>query len=206
MKNNRDKLNDALGMVDEDAVQSALTYAERVAAARTAKAMHKATLRRRLTVAAAACLSLTMIAGAMLALPFLKADEPAESQPPVTVTTEEAVPFYVEAPMVRIGRLSAGETADLSSPDITTEPTSTQVSNLEDYFQYYTWLTIDCEPGETVTLTADTDCLLVIDRTYESLLSINSMIDYELELWRYNHRRDKQIGRASCRERVWRKV
>jgi len=102
-QNNRDKLNDALGMVDEVTVQNALTHAEVMKAARAAQITRRATLRRRFAVMAAACLALAMMAGAILAVPLLTADDPAGTQPPVTVTTEEGEPFYVEAPLVKIG-------------------------------------------------------------------------------------------------------
>ena len=192
-QNNRDKLNDALGMVDEVTVQNALTHAEVMKAARAAQITRRATLRRRFAVMAAACLALAMMAGAILAVPLLTADDPAGTQPPITVTTEEGVPFYVEAPLVKIGRLSATETAEITAPSIPTEDLSTQVSNLDDSFAYFSFLTVDCEPGETVTLTADTDCMAVIDMNYDTVLVTDLFPDIELNLWHYAHRREHPI-------------
>lgn len=188
MKNNQDKLNDALGMVDESVVQSALNHADTMKAAGVARMSRRALLRRRGAVLGAACLALAMMAGAILAVPLLTADDPAGTQPPVTVTTEEGEPFYVEAPLVKIGRLSATETTEITDPAVPTEDLSTQVTNLDDFFRYYSFLTVDCEPGETVTLTADTDCMAVIGKNYDTVLVTDLFPDFDLNLWHYAHR------------------
>ena len=151
MKNNQDKLNDALGMVDESVVQSALNHADTMKAAGVARMSRRALLRRRVAVLGAACLALAMMAGAILAVPLLTADDPAGTQPPVTVTTEEGEPFYVEAPLVKIGRLSATETAEITTPTVPTEDLSTQVTNLDDFFRYYSFLTVDCAMNRRFT-------------------------------------------------------
>ena len=183
MKKNRDKLNDALGMVDEVLMQGAMSHAEGMRAAQISR---RAMIRRRVAVLAAACLSMALLAGAVLALPALRSDEP--DVPPVTVDqTEGSEIFYVEAPMVKISRLSVTETAEITDPSIPADTLSTQVSNVNDWFSYYTFMDFDCEPGETVTLTAGTDCLAVIDRTYEEVLDMGEIIDSELGLLKYIH-------------------
>ena len=190
MKTNQDKLNDALGMVDETIVQEAMTHTENLKAANLAR---RAVIRRRFAMLAAACLAFALMAGAILAVPLMTDETPDHTQPPVTITTEEAEPFYVETPLVRISRLSATETAEITNSPIPTETLSARVSNQNDSFNYYTFLTVDCEPGETVTLTADTDCMVVLDKTYETVLATDGMLDYELGLLYYNHRREKPI-------------
>ncbi len=190
MKTNQDKLNDALGMVDQDLVQETMTHTENLKAANLAR---RAVIRRRFAMLAAACLAFALMAGAILAVPLLTADEPSQTRPPVTVTTEDGLPFYVETPLVRVSRLSATETAEITAPAISAEPLSTQVTSQDDFFSYYSFLVPDCEPGETVTLTADTDCLLVIDKPYEEVLAQDSMLDYGLELWKCAHRREHPV-------------
>ena len=165
MKTNREKLHDALGMVDEDIVQSAMTHAASMKAAHISR---RAVLRRRLAILAAACLALTLMAGAILAVPLLTADDPIQTQPPVTVSTDEGQPFYIEEPLARLAQLSNSETVVISDPEVPelfTQPAthpSVQVP-FTNYMQEYHVLTFDCEPGETVTIQATSGCLHYID-------------------------------------------
>ena len=53
-RNNRDKLNDAVGMLDEELVQSAMLHVEGIRAARVTR---RAVIRRRVAILAAACLT-----------------------------------------------------------------------------------------------------------------------------------------------------
>ena len=73
-RNNQEKLNDALGMVDEELVQGVMLHVEGMRAAHLSR---RAVIRRRVAVLAAACLSLCMVAGAMLAVPLLTAEDPS---------------------------------------------------------------------------------------------------------------------------------
>ena len=52
-RNNRDKLNDALGMVDEELLQDAMLHVEGMGAAHLSR---RAVMRRRVAITAAACL------------------------------------------------------------------------------------------------------------------------------------------------------
>lgn len=149
---NKEKLNDAVGMLDGETVQTAMTRAADLKANRL---IRRATLRRRAVVLLAACLSLTLLVGAMLAIPMMTPDEP-----PVT-SEEDIFPAYVETPMVRLTRLSSTEAATVSDPEIPSIQTGVQMSSLS-YHILYNVLTIDCEPGETVTVNADSKCLYVV--------------------------------------------
>ena len=150
---NKEKLNDAVGMLDGEIVQTAMTRAADLKATRLA---HRAILRRRAAVLLAACLSLTLLVGAMLAIPMMTPDEP-----PVT-SEEDIFPAYVETPMVRLTRLSSTEAATVSDPEIPFIQTGVQMSSVS-YHVLYNVLTIDCEPGETVTVNADSNCLYVVN-------------------------------------------
>ena len=166
MKNNQDKLNDALGMVDESTVQGAIAHANTMKAAGAARVSRRAILRRRAAVVAAACLTLALMAGAILAVPLLTADEPAGTDEPANVTqTPPVEEFYVNAPIVKLTLLSDGETAEISDPDIPTESlgvTIQQTGNLRKF----NIMTFDCEPGETVTVRASSECLAYIGMPY----------------------------------------
>ena len=152
---NKEKLNDAVGMLDVETVQTAITRAADMKASRT---FHRATLRRRAAVLLAACLSLTLLVGAMLAIPMMTRPS---NDPPVT-SDEDAFPTYVETPMVKLTRLSATEAATVSDPEIPSIQTGVQMSSVS-YHTLYNVLTIDCEPGETVTVKADSKCLYVVN-------------------------------------------
>jgi hypothetical protein len=73
MKTDQEKLWDAVGMLDGETVQTAMTRAAHMQAAHTTR---RATLRRRAVILTAACL-LLLIAGAFVAIPFMTADEPS---------------------------------------------------------------------------------------------------------------------------------
>ncbi len=157
MKNNRDKLNDALGMVDEALVQGAMSHTDGMRAAQLSR---RATIRRRVTVLAAACLSMALLAGAMLALPLLKADEP----PVIVDTTEGEENFYVEAPLVKVIQLSATETTTISDPTIPVDSVDVGMEMTQFGSMYaYPVLKFDCQPGEKVTVKAERDCLGYVD-------------------------------------------
>lgn len=162
MKNNQEKLNDALGMVDESMVQSAMLHAEGLRAAHLSRG---ALIRRRVAVVAAACLSMAFLAGAVLALPMLKRDN--GDLPPVTMEPSDGeAAFYVEAPIVRLDMLSSTETATISDPNI---PTNNLNVNFQQstYFSNLHVLIFDCQPGETVTLRANRECLGYIGVAYD---------------------------------------
>ena len=160
MKNNRDKLNDALGQVDESMVQSAMLHTEGMRAAHLSR---NAMIRRRVAVVAAACLSMAFLAGAMLALPLLKADKP----PVIVDTSDGEENFYVEAPIVKVVQLSATETAEISDPSIPVNRVESTVKDGKSGFTSFPVLVFDCRPGETVTVKASTDCLGYVDMVWD---------------------------------------
>ena len=85
MKTDQEKLWDAVGMLDGETVQTAMTRAAHMQAAHTTR---RATLRRRAVILAAACL-LLLIAGAFAAIPFMTADEPPPIDTPTPSDTAE---------------------------------------------------------------------------------------------------------------------
>lgn len=163
MKNNQEKLNDALGMVDESMVQSAMLHAEGLRAAHLSRG---ALIRRRVAVVAAACLSMAFLAGAVLALPMLKRDN--GDVPPVTMEPSDGeAAFYVEAPIVKVVQLSATETATISDPTIPVNQLETKVKETNVAFASLPLLVFDCRPGETVTIKADSYCLGYVDMVWD---------------------------------------
>ena len=73
LNTNKEKLNDAVGMLDEDTVQTAMI---RAADLKEIRVERRATLRRRAVVLLAACLSLTLMIGALLAIPMMTPHDP----------------------------------------------------------------------------------------------------------------------------------
>lgn len=153
LNTNQEKLNDAVGMLDGNIVQTAMI---RAADLKETRIVRHATLRRRAVVLLAACLSLTLMIGALLAIPMM-----TPHNPPVT-SGEDALPAYVEMPMVRLTNLSATEAATVSDPDMPIHESNIQVDSVA-YRYRYTILTIDCKPGETVTVNADSKCLRPVE-------------------------------------------
>lgn len=150
---NKEKLNDAVGMLDGEILQTAMT---RAADMRMTRLTRRATLRRRAAVLLAACLSLTLLVGALLAIPLMRADEtPAASE-------KNTFPAYAEAPMVKLISLSATETATVSDPAIPSEPINTHLESIESILKSYLVLSFDCEPGETITVCSEDACLGLI--------------------------------------------
>ena len=85
MKTDQEKLWDAVGMLDGETVQTAMTRAAPMQAVHTTR---RATLRRRAVILTAACL-LLLIAGAFAAIPFMTADEPPPIDTPAPSDTAE---------------------------------------------------------------------------------------------------------------------
>ena len=102
MKNNLDKLNDAVGMLDEKTVKEAMDVGVR----------HRRTVHRRAVALIAACLALILVAGAMVAVPLLTATEPVvetapDTSPTVSDTESTQVKTidgiaYIEYPVVKL--------------------------------------------------------------------------------------------------------
>ena len=85
MKTDQEKLWDAVGMLDGETVQTAMTRAARMQATHTTR---RANLRRRAVILTAACL-LLLIAGAFVAIPFMTADAPTPLDTPAPSDTAE---------------------------------------------------------------------------------------------------------------------
>ena len=102
MKNNLDKLNDAVGMLDEKTVKEAMDVGVR----------HRRTVHRRAVALIAACLALILVAGGLVAVPLLSAPEPVvetspDTSPTVSDTESTQVKTidgiaYIEYPVVKL--------------------------------------------------------------------------------------------------------
>lgn len=154
---NKEKMSDAVGMLDEESVQSAMTRAAHI---KESRIFHRTVLRRRAAVLLAACLSLTLMLGALLAIPLMTTKDPSVTEP--ITDGGDRTPAYIETPMVKLTRLSATEAATVSDPEIPSISTGVQMTSVSSH-TLYNVLTIDCEPGETVTVNADSKCLYVVD-------------------------------------------
>ncbi len=153
MKKNREKLTDAFGMLREDTLADCVvdTYVPHRAAIRGAA-------RRRVALIAAACMTFALLAGALLALPFLRAEEPV-TQPPLTdapPVSEFAFAYY-DAPLVNVQVLALSEEDATAIENKKLEiPQNQDVAmvvgtDLTDS-QVYVYFTV--EEGETVTATS----------------------------------------------------
>lgn len=168
MKTNKDKLNDAVGMLDEETVQGAMSHATNMRALQISR---RVTLRRRAMVLLAACLSLTLMLGALLAIPLMTADDPAisETTPPVgetsapPITGETPTLSYTEAPMVKLSMLTTRSDATVSDTPVLTRGSLPQMDTVNGFFRTFLVLSFDCEAGETVTVDAETACLFPVD-------------------------------------------
>ena len=196
-RSNREKLNDALGMVDEELVQDAMLHAEGM---RSAHLSRRAVIRRRVVVLAAACLSLCMVAGAMLAVPLLTAEDPAITEPPAphepghesagatsAEDTDKEEAFYVEAPIVQVVQLSATENATISDPSIPVDRVDAGVEQVNDFFANFTVLVFNCQPGETVTVKANTDCLGLVDMPWDANADWKTRREFSEKFQRNKH-------------------
>lgn len=201
-RNNRDKLNDAVGILDEELVQSAMLHVERIRAARVAR---RAVIRRRVAILAAACLTVCMAAGAILAVPLLTADDPGTVPGPDTDTvsqsngavgnwedtsageTLEEEPYYVEVPMVQVVQLSASENTIISDESMPVEQVEVDVNVSQGFFIEFPVLLFDCRPGETVTVQADVDCLGYVDMPWDANADWRTRQEFCDKFWKYRY-------------------
>ena len=188
MKNKRDQLQNAFHSLRNDTVSEAL-------AAMEAPPVSKATHTCRRIAVAAACLTFALVAGALLILPNLSPTSPigpsAGSVGASSVEgSEENPPFYVEAPIVRLDHLSAGETATVSDPSIPVEKVEVKLEHIDDRSHNINVLLFDCLPGETVSIRAATDCLGLIKTPYDPTADYHSQMDfYTAYIYLYHTRR-----------------
>ena len=196
---NKEKLNDAVGMLDEETVQNAVT---RATSMKETRILHRATLRRRAVVLLAACLSLALMLGVLLMIPLLTADEPTlpetgsglTDQPPAT---DEDIPLaYTEASMVRLSLLRSDVGAEVTdTPLLTREDTTrdsmTQIEEFNSFFWSLLVMSFDCEPGETVTVNAETESMHYIGIPYNQDTDLDYNGDFMKNLWKvYENRND----------------
>ena len=106
------------------------------------------------------CLALALLAGALLVSPKWTADDPVDTAD----TTDTTIAAHT----------TADETIELPTPELITADLSTLVGNLEGRGSYYTFLNVFCDPGDTVTLTSDNDCLAVLDVPFSTAMSVDS--------------------------------
>lgn len=178
MKTNKEKLNDAVGMLDSETVQDAMT---RAADMRKARMTRRAVMRRRATVLLAACLSLTLMLGALLAIPLMTADDPAisESTPsmsetPVPPATDETPTLsYTETSMVRLSLLTTRNDSTVSDTSLFSRSDLPQMDTVNGFFRTFLVLSFDCEAGETVTVNAGTACLFPVDMPFNEDTDLN---------------------------------
>lgn len=143
MKNNLDKLNDAVGMLDEKTVKEAMDVGVR----------HRRTVHRRAVALIAACLALILVAGGLVAVPLLSAPEPVvetSSDGPATViarpgTEPELGLGYTEYPLVKLSTVS--EVLGVAEEGFT----AVDIKD-ERNFVYRVSLSFDIAEGETVTV------------------------------------------------------
>ena len=192
MKTNQEKLNDAVGMLDGETVQTAMT---RAAYMKEARMTRRAVFRRRAAVVLAACLSLTLMLGALLAVPLMTAEDPSIGETtPGGPTTDDEFPFtYTEASLVRLSLLSSdvGEEV-VDTPLITRELDSMpQVEEFNSFFWSLLVVSFDCEAGETVTVNAQTESLHYVGIPYTEDTDLNFGGDFMKSLWNvYENRED----------------
>ncbi len=190
MKTNKEKLNDAVGMLDEETVQRAMT---RAASMKESNTLRRTTMCRRAVVLLAACLSLSVMMGVLLAIPLLTADDPTL---PETnhgqLTTGESLPLepgvqptlsYTDSPMVRLSQLSAGNGSLINStpmidPMSITRNTISRVDEVNGYISTFLVLSFDCDPGETVTVTAETESLHFVGLPFNDDTDLNFLGDF----------------------------
>ena len=107
-----------------------------------------------------ACLALALLAGALLVIPKWTADDPTD-----TADTADTTDTTITA------HTTAAETIELPTPELSTDDLSALVGTLNAGHTYYTFLNVFCDPGDTVTLTADSDCLAVLDVPFSTAMS-----------------------------------
>lgn len=178
MKTNKEKLSDAVGMLDGETVQNAMTRAAHI---KTNRSLHRATLRRRAVILLAACLSLTLMLGALLAIPLMTADDPSvpDTVPPVhetpvpSVTGESPTLSYTETPMVRLSVLTTRNDSAASDLPALTHNSILQVDSVNGFFRTFIILSFDCEAWETVTVNAETACLFPVGLPFNEETDLN---------------------------------
>ena len=98
-----------------------------------------------------ACLALALLAGALLVMPMLTADDPVDTHPPALTDTEGAGSLYVE------DTTSRDEESRGPSEVVHDDNVRFETVNLGAVTYFVTYF--DCLPGETVEVRADTECL-----------------------------------------------
>ena len=202
MKTNKEKLNDAVGMLDEETVQSAMIHAVSM---KETRILHRATLRRRAAVLLAACLSLTLMLGALLAIPLMTADEPTlpethTGNPATLPVTNDEVPFgYTEASMVRLSLLRSDVGAEVTGTPLldhedTTRDSMPQIEEFNSFFWSLLVMSFDCEPGETVTVNAETESMHYVGIPYNEDTDLDYNGDFMKSLWKVYENRDAAVS------------
>lgn len=192
---NQEKLNDAVGMLDGETIQSAMT---RAAYVKEARMLRRATLRRRAAVALAACLSLALMMGALLAIPLMTADDPVLSETTqgdasTPSVTDDEFPFtYTEASLVRLSQLSTSVDAEKIDSSLNARASDmTQIDEFNSFFWSLLVVSFDCEEGETVTVNTETESMHYIGIPYNEDTDLNVQGDFMKSLWKvYENRKD----------------
>ncbi|MBQ9151964.1 MAG: hypothetical protein IJX72_06915 [Clostridia bacterium] len=192
MKTNKEKMNDAVGMLDEETVQSAMTHATTM---RTVQISRRATMRRRAVVLLAACLSLALMLGVLLAVPLMTANDPG-----VTDTTGQGTSanetadevgdyFYTEVPLVRITQLSTSSGSEAIETPMITRSFIPQMDAIHGFIQPFIVMSFDCEEGETVTVNAGVDSLHLVSLPFTEdtdLSMAGAFMDHLIDIYNIN--------------------
>ncbi len=184
MKNNQEKLTDAFGMLREDTLASCV--ADTHASPRTAT---HAVTRRRVAVLLAACLTFALLATALIALPFLRAEEPAVPTETVegTLATDPLLAglSWYDEPLVNV-QVLALDGADAIGLEMTeTQDISVVTGNSLIRQQVYVLFNLD--EGERLTAASRNgkiaySTLLDVDSEYWNSLPWNEKFLYYTSL------------------------
>ena len=150
MKNNQEKLTDAFGMLREDTLNACVTDTP---AAYPAAA--RGVTRRRVAVLLAACLTFALLTTALIALPFLRSEEPA-----VPADTTEGTPAadplaglsWYDEPLVNVQVLAVDNTDVSDLKMIDTQDISVVLGN--DLVHQQVYVLFNMNQGETLTATS----------------------------------------------------
>ena len=197
MKNNQEKLTDALGLLREDTLHTCTIPAKRPA---------RALQRRRVAVLLAACLTFTLMVGAMLALPFLGSDDPlppAETTAPPSTESQSDLPStegqsdippapselsWYNAPLVNVQvlALSAKDTENAEDLDMS-QTQDISVVHGNRLGNQRTYILFKLDKGETLTATS-----------HNGLIAHSTLLDIDSDDQSYQSWEQKFLRYTSC--------
>ena len=111
------------------------------------------------------CLALALLAGALLVMPMLTADDPADTDSPALTDTEGAGSLYVED--------TTSRDEESRGPSEVVHDDNVRFETVDYGFSIPFLLYFDCLPGETVEVKADVGCLNYIDLSFEDKTNVD---------------------------------